>query len=102
MPGQSSDDLLALFDTAPLNRRYWVAFILLSALFVLEFFDFLVVGYLLAGPVLIIIDFTSGMPWWWIIGDGGGCLLIGVVILWLEYGPSKTQEPSALAKGGNS
>ena len=48
MPGQSSDDLLALFDTAPLNRRYWVAFILLSALFVLEFFDFLVVGYLLA------------------------------------------------------
>ena len=48
MPGQTSDDLLALFDAAPLNRRYWVAFILLSALFVLEFFDFLVVGYLLA------------------------------------------------------
>jgi putative MFS transporter len=48
MPGQSSDDLLALFDTAPLNRRYWVSFTLLSALFVLEFFDFLVVGYLLA------------------------------------------------------
>jgi putative MFS transporter len=52
MPGQSSDDLLALFDGAPLNRRYWVTFALLSALFVLEFFDFLVVGYLLAqlGP----------------------------------------------------
>ncbi len=52
MPGQTSDDLLALFDTAPLNRRYWVSFALLSALFVLEFFDFLVVGYLLAvlGP----------------------------------------------------
>src|SRR5437763_13779376 len=48
MPGQSSDDLLALFDAAPLNRRYWVAFTLLSALFVLEFFDFLIVGYLLA------------------------------------------------------
>jgi len=48
MPVQSSDELLALFDTAPLNRRYWVSFILLSALFVLEFFDFLVVGYLLA------------------------------------------------------
>src|SRR5215472_10975845 len=48
MPGQTSDDLLALFDAAPLNRRYWVAFTLLSALFVLEFFDFLVVGYLLA------------------------------------------------------
>src|SRR5215469_16234115 len=52
MPAQTSDDLLALFDTAPLNHRYWVAFALLSALFVLEFFDFLVVGYLLAqlGP----------------------------------------------------
>lgn len=48
MPSQTSDDLLALFDSAPLNRRYWVAFILLSGLFVLEFFDFLVVGYLLA------------------------------------------------------
>jgi MFS transporter, putative metabolite:H+ symporter len=52
MPGQTTDELLALFDTAPLNRRYWVSFSLLSALFVLEFFDFLVVGYLLAvlGP----------------------------------------------------
>jgi putative MFS transporter len=48
MPGQSSDNLLALFDAAPLNRRYWVSFTLLSALFVLEFFDFLIVGYLLA------------------------------------------------------
>ncbi len=48
MPGQSSDNLLALFDAAPLNRRYWVSFLLLSALFVLEFFDFLIVGYLLA------------------------------------------------------
>src|SRR5947199_5402772 len=48
MPGQTADELLGLFDAAPLNRRYWVAFTLLSALFVLEFFDFLVVGYLLA------------------------------------------------------
>ena len=52
MADETSDNLLALFDTAPLNRRYWVSFALLSALFVLEFFDFLVVGYLLAvlGP----------------------------------------------------
>src|SRR5437588_4153389 len=47
MPGQSADNLLALFDAAPLNRRYWVTFVLLSALFVLEFFDFLIVGSLL-------------------------------------------------------
>src|ERR1700746_2667203 len=52
MLGQTSAALWALFAGAPLNRRYWVAFALLSALFVLEFFDFLVVGYLLAqlGP----------------------------------------------------
>jgi hypothetical protein len=43
------------------------------------------IGYLLAGPVLIAIDYTSGMPWWWVIGDGGTCLLIGVLILCLEY-----------------
>jgi MFS transporter, putative metabolite:H+ symporter len=52
LPAQTSDDLLALFDSASLNRRYWVSFALLSALFVLEFFDFLIVGYILAvlGP----------------------------------------------------
>src|SRR6516165_12066767 len=48
MPGQTSEDLLALFDSAPLNRRYLVAFALMSAVFVYDFFDFLVVGYLLA------------------------------------------------------
>jgi MFS family permease len=45
---QTSEDLLALFDTAPLNRRYWAIFALISAVFVFDFFDFLVVGYLLA------------------------------------------------------
>ncbi len=44
----TADDLLALFDNAPLNRRYWTIFILMSAVFVFDFFDFLVVGYLLA------------------------------------------------------
>ena len=46
--GQTSEDLLALFDAAPLNRRYWAIFALMSAVFVFDFFDFLVVGYLLA------------------------------------------------------
>ena len=45
---QTSDDLLALFDNAPLNRRYWTISYLMSAVFVFDFFDFLVVGYLLA------------------------------------------------------
>jgi MFS transporter, putative metabolite:H+ symporter len=46
--GHTSEELLAVFDTAPLNRRYWVIFALMSAVFVFDFFDFLVVGYLLA------------------------------------------------------
>ena len=52
MPGSNSEDLLALYDRAPLNRRYWVAFAILSAITVLEFFDFSVVAFLLAvvGP----------------------------------------------------
>jgi putative MFS transporter len=52
MPGQTSEDLLALYDRAPLSRRYWVAFAVLSAITVLEFFDFSVVAFLLAvvGP----------------------------------------------------
>ena len=52
MAAQTSEDLLALFDRAPLNLRYWVAFTIMSAIFVLEFFDFSVVAFLLAvvGP----------------------------------------------------
>jgi putative MFS transporter len=45
---RTSDELLVLFDNAPLNRRFWITFILMSAVFVFDFFDFLVVGYLLA------------------------------------------------------
>ncbi len=48
MPGQTSEDLLALYDRAPLNARYWSTFALMSAVFIFDFFDFLVVGYLLA------------------------------------------------------
>lgn len=48
MAETTSEDLLALFDSAPLNARYWVIFALMSAVFVFDFFDFLVVGYLLA------------------------------------------------------
>ena len=52
MPGQTSEDLLALYDSAPLSRRYWVIFAIISAITVLEFFDFSVVAFLLAvvGP----------------------------------------------------
>jgi len=78
MPGQTSDDLLALFDAAPLNRRYWVAFTLLSALFVLEFFDFLVVGYLLAqlAPQWHLTYGQSAI----ILYSGGGGAILGALV----------------------
>jgi putative MFS transporter len=48
MVDPTQEDFLTLFDNAPLNRRYWITFALMSAVFVFDFFDFLVVGYLLA------------------------------------------------------
>jgi MFS transporter, putative metabolite:H+ symporter len=52
MPGQTSDDLLALFDSAPLNRRYWVTFALMSGVFLLDFFDFFLIAFVMSviGP----------------------------------------------------
>ncbi len=52
MNGQTSEALLSMFDSAPLTRRYWTNFALLALITVLEFFDFLVVGFLVAvlGP----------------------------------------------------
>jgi putative MFS transporter len=52
MNGQTSEALLSMFDSAPLNRRYWTNFALLALITVLEFFDFLIVGFLVAvlGP----------------------------------------------------
>ena len=35
MAGQTSDELLALFDTAQLNARYWAIFVIMSAIIVL-------------------------------------------------------------------
>jgi hypothetical protein len=39
------------------------------------------IGYLLAGPVFIVIDLGNSMPWYWMAGNGGACLLIGVLLL---------------------
>jgi putative MFS transporter len=48
MAEQTSDDLMALFDTAPLNRRYWVTFAIMSAVFVLDFFDFFLIAFVMS------------------------------------------------------
>jgi len=39
------------------------------------------IGYLLAGPVFLLIDWTLGMPCgFWLAGNGGSCLLIGLLL----------------------
>ena len=40
------------------------------------------IAYLLAAPVFAAIDYTTGMPLWWTIGDAVGCGGLGVVLLW--------------------
>ena len=41
-------DLLAFFDRAPLNRRYWASMGLVVATGIFDFFDFFLVGFLVA------------------------------------------------------
>jgi putative MFS transporter len=48
MAEQTSDDLMAMFDTAPLNPRYWVTFVIMSAVFVLDFFDFFLIAFVMS------------------------------------------------------
>ncbi|MGA2992135.1 MAG: MFS transporter [Candidatus Korobacteraceae bacterium] len=47
-----STTALDLYDNAPLNRRFWFVFCSISLVLVFEFFDFYIVGFLLAvlGP----------------------------------------------------
>jgi putative MFS transporter len=75
---QTSDDLLTLFDNAPLNRRYWTIFVLMSAVFVFDFFDFLVVGYLLAA-VAREWHLTYGQSAVILYGGGVGAIVGAVV-----------------------
>jgi len=37
-------------------------------------------GYLLTAPVFIVIDVSAGLPWYWSAGNGGSCLVVGVVL----------------------
>jgi putative MFS transporter len=48
MAETTSNDLMRLFDTAPLNRRYWVTFAIMSAVFVLDFFDFFLIAFVMS------------------------------------------------------
>lgn len=78
MADQTPEDFLSVFDNAPLNRRYWVIFALMAAVFVFDFFDFVVVGYLLAAvaPEWHLTYGQSGM----ILYSGGISAIVGAVL----------------------
>jgi hypothetical protein len=44
------------------------------------------IGYLLAGPVFLLIDLTAGLPGFWLAGNGGSCVLVGLIVLGLLWG----------------
>lgn len=52
MSAATSEDLLALYDDAPLNARYWVTFAIMSGVFLLDFFDFFLIAFVMSqiGP----------------------------------------------------
>jgi putative MFS transporter len=66
----TSDDLLALYDGAPLDRRYWTIFGLLAVGIALDFFDFFIVSYLVA---------VVAPQWHLTYGQGAAMLLSGGV-----------------------
>ena len=74
MAGQTSDDLLAVFDRAPLNARYWTSFALLGGVYVLDFFDFFLIAFILAviGPSW---HLTYGQSALILYGSGLGAIL---------------------------
>ena len=41
-------------------------------------------SFLLVSPIFVVIDSVAGMPWFWIIGDGVCCAVLGAVVLWLS------------------
>jgi len=42
------------------------------------------ISFLIAAPVFFLIDQTSGMPFWWSLGDTFGCGSFGAALLWLS------------------
>jgi hypothetical protein len=49
------------------------------------------IAYLLAAPVFWTIDYTTGMPLWWAIGDSLGCGFLGAALLWCSLSHSRVE-----------
>jgi MFS transporter, putative metabolite:H+ symporter len=80
MAVETSDNLLAMFDDAPLNRRYWVIFAVMSGVFVLDFFDFFLIAFVMS---------VIGKEWQLTYGQGALILYgagVGAIIGSLLFG----------------
>jgi putative MFS transporter len=74
------EDLVALYDRAPLTGRYWVCMVLVVITSIFDFFDFFVVGFLVA---------VLGPQWHLTFGQSSIMLLsagIGAIIGALAWG----------------
>ena len=49
------------------------------------------IAFLLAAPVFFLIDYTSGVPFWWTIGDTLGCAIFGGGLLWLTASDARVR-----------
>ena len=56
------------------------------------------IAYLLAAPVFWTIDYTTGMPLWWAIGDSVGCGFFGAALLWCSLSAPRVDEGEAVVK----
>ena len=53
------------------------------------------IAYLLAAPVFLAIDYTTGMPLWWTIGDSLGCGFLGAALLWCSLSVPRVESSGA-------
>lgn len=58
-------------------------------------------GYLVTAPVFLAIDLSAGLPWFWWLGNGGSCLLIGIILLGLLAAARRAQQTAPAAPRDN-
>ena len=51
------------------------------------------ISFLLASVVFTLIDYSTGMPFWWTIVDGFGCGSFGAAVLWLDRRQAESKSP---------
>jgi hypothetical protein len=89
--GEMPDGSLVMFMIRQASYAYGMHGISLWVLAsdVLRFRPLLIINgiaFLLAAPVFLLIDYTSGVPLWWTIFDTLGCGFFGSGLLWLTLG----------------